>query len=94
MSLSVVGFRKLAFPFSVGNLGTMCSLSPNRGLRRSGWLVGNPEVIPPTFAGAAPECTHAINTGMRHTEASMRWMGSNLHGQIISAMASACRCGT
>ena len=41
----VVGFRKLAFPLSVGNIRTMCSLSPNRGLRRSGWLVGYPEVI-------------------------------------------------
>lgn len=39
----------------------------------SGWLVGNLEVIPLNFACATPECTHGINTGMRHSHSMLVW---------------------
>jgi hypothetical protein len=36
-------------------------------------LVGNSEVIAPTFFGATPEWTHGINTGIRHSNRVPVW---------------------
>jgi hypothetical protein len=54
-------------------------------------VVGNPEVIPLTFSGATPECTHGINTGMRH---SHRIPASTVRDEAHAQLARpSARCG-